>query len=181
MVPPCTNAELGNQTIREKAIVIEADAIRVLKAGPFKIALCRSAGATEYGGLENGWTLVAESRAQAVFIGNVGVHLTINKICIFVEGQQSKVVIRVAGTSCGRQKSHKFGGDGINQGQRDDVRTTACLAGRIVCIPLVRYAIGTLNRSNARSGRSHQLLAARAIRVTGERVVDWRRRRAQVS
>ncbi len=178
MVPPCTDAELSNQSIREKAIVVEADAIGVLKARSFKIALCWSAADTEYRRLENGWTLVAESRAQAIFIGNVGVHLTINKICIFVEGQQSKVVIGVAGTSCGRQKSHKFGGDGINQGQRDDVRATACLAGRIVCIPLVRYSIRTLNRTHARSGSSKQLRAASSIRGADERVVDWRRRRA---
>ena len=43
MVPPGTHAELRNQSIREKAIVVETGAIRVLKPGPFKIALGWSA------------------------------------------------------------------------------------------------------------------------------------------
>src|SRR5438034_1346612 len=114
MVPPCTNAKLSNQSIREKAIVIETGTISILKAGPFEIALRWSTCQTEYGSLQNGWTLVAEARTQAIFIGDVRVHLTIDKICIFVEGQQSKVVICAAGGSWGRQETHKFGGDGIN-------------------------------------------------------------------
>src|SRR5690242_13461424 len=124
MVPPRANAKLSNQSIREKAIVIEAGAVGILKAGPFEIALRRPSSQTEYGSLENGRTLVAESRTQAIFIGDVRVHLAIDKICIFVEGQQSKVVICAAAGSWGRQESHKFGGDGINQGRRNDVGAT---------------------------------------------------------
>src|ERR1700674_535902 len=133
MVPPCTNAELRNQSIREKVIVVETCAIRVLKASPFKIALRWSAADTEYGGLENGWTLVAKSHAQAIFVGKVGVHFTIKVIRIFVERQQSKVVIRVACARRGRDEVQELGGDAVNQGRGYDVGATGCIrAGMIV-------------------------------------------------
>ncbi len=43
MIPRYTNAELRNERVREKAIVVETDAVGVLKAVALKIALCWSA------------------------------------------------------------------------------------------------------------------------------------------
>ncbi len=47
VIPGHTSAELGNQRVREKAIVVETNAIGVLDAAALEIALCRSAGRTE--------------------------------------------------------------------------------------------------------------------------------------
>jgi len=51
VVPRHADAEFGDQRIREKAIVIDADAVGVLDAGSFKIPLCWSAGDAEDRGL----------------------------------------------------------------------------------------------------------------------------------
>src|ERR1700688_24449 len=96
VVPPRAKAELGNQSIREKTIVVEASAVRILKARSFKIALCRSPRDTENRCLQSCWPLIAESRAQAILIGKVGVHFTVKEIRVFMVGQQSKVVVRVS-------------------------------------------------------------------------------------
>ncbi len=116
VIPRHANAKLSNQCIREKAIVVETGAIGVLKARSFKISLCWSTCYTKYWSLQNGWTLVAKSGAQAIFVGNIGVHFGIHEIRIFVEGQQSKVVVRVSPRIRRRQEGHEVNGDGIDQG-----------------------------------------------------------------
>src|SRR6266403_3126309 len=165
MVPPCANAELGNQSIREKAIVVETDAIGVLKARPFKIALGWSAGYTEYRRLENCRTLVAKSCTQAIFVGNVGIYFGINEIRIFVEGQQCKIVVRGACSRWnGRPEIHEFSGDGVNQGRGNDVGATSNVgADRIERIH--RSSVRTWYRGHAGGGRGDELLAARAAEI----------------
>ena len=170
MVPGHTNAKLGNESIRKKAIVVETNAIRVLHAGAFKIALCGPAPQTENRRLENGRTLVAESAAQAILIGQVGVHLGINEIRIFMERQQSKVVVGIAGGCGSRQERHELRGDRVNQGYGNDVGATSGIgAGRIEGI---HQTITTGYRGYASSGRRDHLLAARAVRIAAKGVVD---------
>src|SRR5439155_18464888 len=170
VIPGHTNAELGNESIREKTIVVETNAIRVLDAGALKVALCGPARRTENGRLENGWTLVAESAAQAVLVGQVGVHLHINEICIFVERQQSKVVVGVAGGGWSRQERHELCRDRVNQGDGNDVGATSGIGtSRIVSI---HHTITTGYRRYGRSRRGDHLLAARAVRITAKRIVN---------
>ena len=121
--------------------------------------------------MENGWTLVAESRAQAIFIGQVGVYFGIHEIRVLVETQKRKIVARDGRSSWnGRQERHELSGDGINQGGRNDVRATGCIgASRIECI---HHSIRTGYRGLAGSGRGHELLAARAVGIAAEGVVD---------
>ncbi len=103
VVPRYSSTKLRDEGIREKAIVVETDAIRILKTAPLKVSLCWSAGYTKYRRLQNGWTLKAESPAQAIFIGKVGIHFGIDEIRIFVEGQQRKVVVCLERISWGWQ------------------------------------------------------------------------------
>src|SRR5260370_4165304 len=148
MVPSDPEPKLRNQSIREKAIVIKTRAIRILKAVPFKIACCWSARQTEYRGLEDRWTLVAESHAQPIFIGKVGVHFTVNEIRIFVKSKQRSVVAKVARKIWRRQEGHELSGNGINHGHRNDFGATSGAGpDRIEC---VYQSIGTLYRSHTR-------------------------------
>src|SRR5260370_6476464 len=113
VVPRDTHAELRNERIREKAIVVETGAIRVLKAVRFKIVLCWSAGYTEYGGLEYLWALKAESGAQPIFVGKVGVYFGVHEIRIFVERQKSKVVVGGLRVNWARQEANELSRKGL--------------------------------------------------------------------
>jgi len=64
------DAEFGDQRIREKAIVIDADAVGVLDAGPSNSPVLVR-GDAEDRGLEKRRTLVAQARAQAILISEV--------------------------------------------------------------------------------------------------------------
>src|ERR1700692_942190 len=125
VIPGHADAELGNKRIREKAIVVYARAVRVLNTTPFKVALCWSAGYTEYGGLQYLGALKAESGAQAISIREVGVYFGINEIRIFVERQKSKIVIRALRVNWGRQPPYQLGRDWVNQGRRNHILATS--------------------------------------------------------
>jgi len=85
VVPRHADAEFGDQRIREKAIVIDADAVGVLECRFLKIPLCWSAGDAEDRGLENGGTLVAQARAQAILISEVASTLASTKFVSLLE------------------------------------------------------------------------------------------------
>src|SRR6266852_2526240 len=131
VVPRDTDAELRDQGIREKAIVVQARAVGVLQAVALKVALRGPACGTEYGRLENGWTLEAESGAQAIFIGEVGIYFGIDEIRVFVERQESKIIVGGLRVNWGRQKANELCRNGVDQGRRDYVWATRCIgAGR---------------------------------------------------